>query len=66
MQSQRLIGLDLPLKALIWEDDDGKTRLAYTDPAILMERYEITDRTEVMQSMATTLDSLTDAAVEGE
>ena len=28
------VGLDLPLKALVWEDAEGVTWLAYNDPAL--------------------------------
>jgi uncharacterized protein (DUF302 family) len=40
MQSVPLAALDLPLKVLIW-DDDGATRIAYTDPDALAARYGI-------------------------
>jgi uncharacterized protein (DUF302 family) len=39
MQSEPLAGLDLPLKALIWEDADGRTWIAYNDPNYLIGRY---------------------------
>src|SRR5438093_876472 len=32
MQSAPTIGIDLPLKALVWQDSAGKTFLAYNDP----------------------------------
>jgi len=32
-------GLDLPLKALIWEDADGKTWLAYNTPQYVLRRH---------------------------
>ena len=32
-------GLDLPLKALVWEDADGKTWIAYNDPAYIVQRH---------------------------
>src|SRR5262252_9120037 len=32
MQSVQTIGIDLPLKALVWQDETGKTWLAYNDP----------------------------------
>jgi len=32
-------GIDLPLKALAWEASDGKTWLAYNDPAYVIERH---------------------------
>ena len=32
MQSNQEVGIDLPLKALVWEDAEGKTWLAHNDP----------------------------------
>src|SRR5215475_3322677 len=32
MQSAPSAGLDLPLKALVWEEADGNTWIAYNDP----------------------------------
>jgi uncharacterized protein (DUF302 family) len=39
MQTAQTIGIDLPLKALVWEDDAGKTWLAYNDPSWLARRH---------------------------
>jgi uncharacterized protein (DUF302 family) len=33
MQSVQTIGIDLPLKALVWQDASGATFLSYNDPA---------------------------------
>ncbi len=33
MQDRQLAGIDLPLKALIWQDADGKVWLTDNDPA---------------------------------
>lgn len=35
--------IDLPLKALAWEDSDGKVWLSYNDPEYLKRRYGLTD-----------------------
>jgi uncharacterized protein (DUF302 family) len=32
-------GLDLPLKALAWEEAEGKTWIAYNDPAYIVRRH---------------------------
>lgn len=32
-------GLDLPLKALVWEDADGCTHVAYNDPQYIVRRH---------------------------
>jgi uncharacterized protein (DUF302 family) len=39
MQSAPTIGIDLPLKALVWQDSDGTTWLSYNDPAWLAKRH---------------------------
>src|ERR1035438_6303392 len=33
MQSVQTIGIDLPLKALVWQDATGDTWVSYNDPA---------------------------------
>jgi len=39
MQSNQTIGIDLPLKALVWQDASGKTWLSYNDPGWLAKRH---------------------------
>ncbi|MGD0404003.1 MAG: DUF302 domain-containing protein [Candidatus Acidiferrales bacterium] len=34
--------IDLPLKALAWQDGDGKVWLSYNDPEYLKKRYGLT------------------------
>ncbi len=62
MQSQPTTGIDLPMKALVYEDQDGRVWLAYNDPAWLATRHSIKDRDEIIQKMSGALDQLTDAA----
>jgi uncharacterized protein (DUF302 family) len=33
----------MPMKALIWQDDDGQTWLGYNDPAWIAERHGAPD-----------------------
>jgi uncharacterized protein (DUF302 family) len=35
--------IDLPLKALAWQDHDGKVWLSYNDPAYLQRRFGLSD-----------------------
>jgi uncharacterized protein (DUF302 family) len=35
------IAIDLPLKILIWEDDQGKTWVTYNTPEYLAERHQL-------------------------
>ena len=39
MQASQTIGIDLPLKALVWQDASGKTWLSYNEPAWLAQRH---------------------------
>ncbi|HEX4389790.1 MAG TPA: DUF302 domain-containing protein [Steroidobacteraceae bacterium] len=39
MQARQSVGIDLPLKALIWQDESGTTWLSYEEPAWLAERH---------------------------
>ena len=39
MQANQLIGIDLPLKFLVWQDPAGRTWLAYNDPEWLTDRH---------------------------
>jgi uncharacterized protein (DUF302 family) len=39
MQSNRTIGIDLPLRALVWQDEKGTTWLSYNDPEWLVQRH---------------------------
>jgi len=63
MQANRNIGIDLPLKALAWQDDDGKVWLGYTDPASLKERFAVEGHDEVFKKMTGALDMFTTAAI---
>jgi uncharacterized protein (DUF302 family) len=63
MQSNPMIGLDLPLRALVWKAADGSVKLAYTDAAWLANRHGITDKAKVFKKMAGALDKFTEMAV---
>jgi uncharacterized protein (DUF302 family) len=39
MQAAQTMGIDLPLRALVYQDEAGKTWLAYNDPVWLMSRH---------------------------
>ena len=42
MQDHQAVGVDLPSKALIWEDASGKVWLTLNDPGWLAERHHLT------------------------
>ncbi|MBV8922597.1 DUF302 domain-containing protein [Bradyrhizobium sp.] len=43
MQQVQTIGIDLPLKALVWQDASGTTWLSYNDPAWVVQRHGLDD-----------------------
>jgi uncharacterized protein (DUF302 family) len=44
------VAIDLPLKALVWQDDAGKVWLSYNSPDYLRERHAITEN--LLQNIA--------------
>ena len=57
MQAEQTIGIDLPLKALVWQDKDGKTWLGYNDPGWLAKRHGVVND-KVVGAMRETLAGL--------
>ncbi|MER9876124.1 DUF302 domain-containing protein [Mesorhizobium sp. M0195] len=43
MQDRQLAGIDLPVKALAWEDEQGEVWLSYNDARWLAERHGLGD-----------------------
>ena len=41
MQAVQTVGIDLPLKALVWQDESGTTWLAYNAPQWLAQRHGV-------------------------
>lgn len=39
MECAQSVGIDLPMKALVWEDAQGQAWLGYNDPAWLAQRH---------------------------
>ena len=44
------IAIDLPLKILVWEDDQGKVWVSYNSPAYLGERHGLPEN--LLQNIA--------------
>ncbi len=44
MQSAQTAGIDLPLKALVWQDADGAVKLSYNDPSWVAARHALGDK----------------------
>jgi uncharacterized protein (DUF302 family) len=63
MQSAQTIGLDLPLRALVWQDASGQTFLSYNDPAWLAKRHAVgRDVAASVSTLSATLDAVASMA----
>jgi uncharacterized protein (DUF302 family) len=63
MQLHQTIGIDLPLKALAWEDAAGQVWLSYNDPAWLAARHGLeAEGSAVTKVMAAALAALSKQA----
>ena len=66
MQSVQTIGIDLPLKALVWQDAGGDTWLSYNAPDWLAKRHGLSSETETtVGTLAGALAALAKAATTG-
>lgn len=61
MECAQTVGIDLPLKALVWEDAAGQVWISYHDPAYLAERHEAAD-CPVVANLQKALSGLVEAA----
>ena len=62
MQCQQSVAIDLPQKAIIWEDDKSKVWISYNDPRYLGKRHNIIGCDEVITKVEKALYGITKAA----
>jgi uncharacterized protein (DUF302 family) len=63
MQSNQMIGIDLPLKTLVWQDASGTTWLSYDDPAFLARRHGVDGAADTtVNTMAAALNAIASKA----
>ena len=58
------VAIDLPLKALIWEDENGQTWLGYNDPAYLAARHKLEGCDKVLEKVGKGVAGFAKAATE--
>ena len=61
MQDQQRAGIDLPLKALVWEDADGKVWVSYNDPAWIARRHGV-GHAAAVEAMTAAMKAIVQAA----
>ncbi len=62
MKCQQSVALDLPQKALVWEDDSAKVWISYNDPRYLEKRHDISGCEQVISKIEKALAGITRAA----
>jgi len=64
MKCAPMMAIDLPQKALIWQDDDGNTQIAYNNPQYLKHQHKIEGCDEILEKVGGLLAGLAKAAGE--
>ncbi len=64
MQCDQTIGIDLPQKALIWQDENGQVWLTYNDPRYLAKRHGIDGCQPVLDKVQNALKNFAKAATQ--
>ncbi len=62
MECAQTVGIDLPLKVLVWQDAFAQVWLGYNDPAYLAQRHGVTQCSAV-EKLGKTLSNLAEAVV---
>ncbi len=58
MQSAQTIGIDLPLKVLVWQDAANKTWLSYNEPDWIARLHGLTDSQQVVANLTAALSAI--------
>ena len=62
MECEQTVGIDLPLKALVWEDASSQVWLGYNDPAYLAQRHGA-GQCPAIENLRKALDGLAESTV---
>ena len=62
MECAQSVGIDLPMKALVWEDASAQVWLGYNDPAFLAQRHGVA-QCPVVENLRKALSGLAEATV---
>lgn len=62
MKCQKSVAIDLPQKALIWEDSDSQAWISYNDPRYLEQRHQISGCEQALSKIEKALSAITKAA----
>jgi uncharacterized protein (DUF302 family) len=66
MQPNQTVGIDLPLRALVWQDAAGKTLISYNEPSWIAQRHGVSDAQPVVNKMADLLSAILKKAADAD
>ena len=64
MQADQRVGLELPLKLLVWEDETGQVYLSYLRPDDLQHDYKLNEQKAVLDKMGKVFEKLSKTVLE--
>jgi uncharacterized protein (DUF302 family) len=62
MQSVQTVGIDLPLKILVWQDARGKTWISYNEPKWIARRHGVANAEPLVAKLTDLLRAISTAA----
>lgn len=66
MKADQRAGLDLPLRILVWENEDGRVFLTYRTPTVLQTDFALKEQQDVLEKMSKALDDLSKEVIKQE
>ncbi len=66
MQAVQTVGIDLPLKVLVWQDAANKTWLSYNEPGWIVQRHNVSNAEQVVSKMAAALSAMSRKAADSQ
>ena len=66
MQAQQSVGIDLPMKLLVWQDPDGAVHVGYNDPSWIARRHDASGAEPVVEKMTQALGGIAASATGSE
>ncbi len=63
MQCDQKMGIELPMKLLVWQDEGGETNIGYYDPTAFADYYMLETCKEILRNMKKALANFAKAGV---
>lgn len=66
MVADQRAGLDLPLRVLVWENEDGRVFITYRSPSSLQQDFALEEQEQVLDKMDNVWDKLSEKLIRQE